>query len=328
MFDAMSIGGRAEQSGTESVAATLVRLWRESCGERFGFAYAQFEELMLEVAASHHFGSGAYEATPDAQKAAFFDSIRVKELVLARACALGNEPAWEAFLIEYREMLYSAAYGITKQDGVGRELADSLYAELFGMSARGEQRQSKLASYTGRGSLAGWLRSVLAQRYVDEYRKARRLVNIEDQDTDLLAATPEAPTIEEDAQREALGESVGEVLTQLAAQDRFLLHSYYLDGRNLAEIGKLLGVHESTISRRLKRLGQTLRQQILRKLKSSGLSSRAAEEALSCDVRDIDVNVRRLLQVAEKESFHEVQATEVQTSEVQAAKTFSAGEES
>src|SRR5271170_4640535 len=189
MFDAMSVGGQGEESGSESVSDMLPRLWRESSGERFGFTYGQFEELMLEVAAANHWGGDA-DSTPDADKAALLASIRVRELVLARACARGNEPAWEAFLIEYREMLYSAAYGITKQDAAGRELADSLYAELFGVSARGVERQSKLASYTGRGSLAGWLRSVLAQRFVDEYRKVRRTVSIEDQDAELLTAIP------------------------------------------------------------------------------------------------------------------------------------------
>ena len=304
----MSVVGRGEHSGTESVSDTLARLWRESPGQRFGFTYVEFEELILEVATSNQWGCDAGTAASEAQKAAFLASVRTKELVLARACAVGNEPAWEVFLVEYREMLYSAAYGITKQDGAGRELADSLYAELFGVSTRGEQRQSKLASYTGRGSLAGWLRSVLAQRYVDEYRKARRLVNIEDQDAEVLTVIPETSAIEGDAHREAVAESIGAVLRQLAGEDRFLLHSYYLDGRHLAEIATLLGVHESTISRRLKRLATSLRKQILKHLESSGLSRRAAEEALGGDVRDIEVNVRRLLQVGREESFQEVQA--------------------
>ena len=305
----MSVGGRGEQSVTEPMADMLARLWRESSGERFGFIYHQFEELMFEVAVANHWGEGASDATPDdVQKTAFFSSIKVKELVLARACALGSERAWEEFLIQYREMLYGAAYGITKQVGLGRELADSLYADLFGISTREGHRQSKLASYTGRGSLAGWLRSVLAQRYVDEYRKARRLVNIEDQDAELLTAIPETSSIDDDLHRKTLAECIGIVLTRMAAEDRFLLQAYYLDGRNLAEIAKLLDVHESTISRRLKRLGKSLRQQLLKHMQSSGLSRRAAEEALSGDVRDIDVNVGRFLQVAEEESFQEIQA--------------------
>jgi RNA polymerase sigma-70 factor (ECF subfamily) len=298
---------------SEAAGDVLAGLWRESSGERFGFRYEQFQALMLEVAASNGW---------DVQDVELLTSIRVKELVLARGCARGNEAAWEVFLTRYREILYSAAYAITKQDAAGRELADSLYAELFGVSAREGQRQSKLASYTGRGSLAGWLRSVLAQRYVDEYRKTRRLVSIEDQDTELLAAMPETSSIDGDLHRKVLAESIGAVLSQLAAEDRFVLHAYHLDGRNLADIARLLGVHESTISRRLKRLGKSLRKQILKHLQASGLSLGAAEEALSSDVRDIDVNVRRFLQVAGQESFHKVQALEGQ-----ATSRISTGEE-
>jgi len=310
----MEEGGSEASSMREAAADLLAGLWRESSGERFGFSYEQFEALVLEVAASNSW---------DARDVELIASIRVKELVLARACARGNEVAWEVFLTQYREVLYAAAYGITKQDAAGRELADSLYAELFGMSTRKGQRQSKLASYTGRGSLAGWLRSVLAQRYVDQYRKARRLVSIEDQDAELLIAMPETSATDGDLHRTALAESIGAVLAQLAAEDRFLLHAYHLDGRNLADIAKLLRVHESTISRRMKRLGKSLRKQILKHLEASGLSRRAAEEALSGDVRDIDVNVRRFLQVAGQESFQDVQAMDVQ-----AASRLSTGEES
>lgn len=299
---------------TSKAADVLAGLWLQSSGERFGYSYKWFEALMREVASSNGW---------DSHDARLLTSIRVKELVLARACAMGNDAAWEVFLSEYRETLYSAAYGMTKQDTAGRELADSLYAELFGLAAQDGHRQSKLASYTGRGSLAGWLRTVLAQRYVDEYRKARRLVSIEDQDAELLTAMPETSSVDDDVHRKAMAESIGVVLSQLPVEDRLLLQAYHLDGRNLADLAKLLGVHESTISRRLKRLGNGLRKQLLRHLQASGLSRRAAEEAISGDVRDIDVNVRRLLQVAGNESFHKVKATEVQTTSA-----FSAGEES
>ena len=298
----MQAGGRSEQEAAEVPADVLVRLWRECSVETFGFAYEQFAALMLEVSAANGWSAQDLELLPPG---------RVREVMLARACAAGSEAAWEKFLTEYREMLYSAAYAITKQDELGRELADSLYAELFGLTAHGEKRRSKLAFYTGRGSLAGWLRTVLAQRYIDDYRRSRRLVSIEDQDAELLTATPMTPAIHEDAHRSALAESIGAVFSQLGSEERFLLNAYHLDGRNLAEIGKLLRVHESTISRKLKRLTKDLRKQVFRHLQSAGLSRRAAEEALSANVDEIDVDVRRLLQVAGKEPFHKEKAVEV-----------------
>jgi RNA polymerase sigma-70 factor, ECF subfamily len=321
MIQDLDTGGRGRQPVTRPVADFIARLWVESLAERFDFTYEQFEALMLEIAALNRRDFDV--RTPDSEATELLASIRVKELVLARACALGNEAAWEMFLLEYREMLYSAANAITKEDALGRELADSLYGELFGISTRDGHRKSKLASYAGRGSLAGWLRSVLAQRYVDQYRKSRRLVSIEDQDAELLTAMPEKQSIDSDIHRKALAESVGAVLSRVAAEDRFLLHAYHLDGRSLADIARLLRVHESTISRRLKRLSKSLRKQILKHLQGSGLSRRAAEEALSGDVRDIDVNVRSILQVAGEESFNKQRAREVQ-----AANRFSTGEES
>jgi RNA polymerase sigma-70 factor (ECF subfamily) len=300
---------------TGSTADILLSLWQASGGERFGFSYSQFEELMLEVAASSNWGLAPGAQVSGAQvsigaQAEFLANIRARDLVLARACARGNEQAWEVFLTEYREMLYSAGYAIAGDNATGRELADSIYAELFGMTTPDGERRSKLDFYTGRGSLAGWLRSVLARRYIDDYRKARRLVSFDEridngeEDVAVAAQTPVLPpALLDETHRNKLRVCVGGVLAEMEPEDRFLLRSYYLDGRSLAEIGKLLGVHESTTSRRVKRLGISLRQRLLKKLQASGLSRRAAEEALSSDVRDLDVNVRQLLQVGAERPF-------------------------
>jgi RNA polymerase sigma-70 factor (ECF subfamily) len=305
---------------TGSTADILLRSWQASGGERFGFGYPQFEELMLEVAASSHWGLAPDAPVSTSAQSEFLANIRARDLVLARACATGNEQAWEVFLTEYRETLYSSAYAITGDKPTGRELADSLYAELFGMTTRDGRRRSKLEYYTGRGSLAGWLRSVLARRYIDDYRKRTRLVSLDEQMENGaadVAAAAQTLTLPDEAHCIRLGACVGTLLAEMESQDRFLLRTYYLDGRSLAEIAKLLGVHESTISRRVKRLGGTLRQRLLKKLQASGLSRRAAEEALSGDVRDLDVNVKELLQVAEEKAFQNrgVSALKVATGE-------------
>jgi RNA polymerase sigma-70 factor (ECF subfamily) len=74
-----------------------------------------------------------------------------------------------------------------------------------------------------------------------------------------------------------------------------ILSSYYLDGRTLAEIARMLGVHESTISRKLDKLAKSLRKQIVTALTKGGMSRRQAEEALEVDVRDLQVDIRRSL---------------------------------
>jgi RNA polymerase sigma-70 factor (ECF subfamily) len=242
--------------------------------------------------------------TAPAQLRVFCGSLKIEELVLARACAAGNERAWEVFMLRYREKLYDIGLHIAREDSAARELSDSLYADLYGTVMRNGERVSKLSSYTGRGSLEGWLRTVMAQEHVNRYRRQKRMVSL-DEETEEGAqfATPDPePAQAVDARLESVTD---EALGALPADERFILAAYYLDGRTLAEIARILSVHESTISRKLDRMVKSLRKQVLAGLARKGMSRRQAEEALAIDVRDITLNLRdRLAQDSSPEAFH------------------------
>ena len=102
-----------------------------------------------------------------------------KDLELARACERGDETAWDRFIAEYRPILYRSADAIDPSGGA-REVADSLYAELYGLKESDGKRKSLFAYFQGRSSLATWLRAILAQRYVDRIRGTRRLEELAD----------------------------------------------------------------------------------------------------------------------------------------------------
>jgi RNA polymerase sigma-70 factor (ECF subfamily) len=164
-------------------------------------------------------------------------------------------------------------------------------------------RSSKLVSYTGRGSLEGWLRTVMAQEFINRYRKQKRTVSLEEQTEEgvqFAAPVPE-PACASDPRLET---ATDEALAELSAEDRFTLASYYLDGRTLAEIARMLGLHESSVSRRLDRLSTGLRKRILAGLRMQGMSHAQAAEALETDVRDVQLNLRsRLMQDSEAKTF-------------------------
>jgi len=101
-------------------------------------------------------------------------SLRLSDLALAAACGAGIAAAWEEFVRRYRPILYTAARAIADDEFLARELADSLYADLYGMEDREGERRSLLDHFHGRSSLATWLRAVLAQRHVDYVRESRR----------------------------------------------------------------------------------------------------------------------------------------------------------
>ncbi len=286
--------------GLESAMADL---YKKSAGEALGLSPEKFAAILKEICEKYL----PAEAT-SSEVSELCASLRVEELALARACAAGHERAWEIFMLRYREKLYDIAAYIAKESSAARELADSLYADLYGTITRDGQRVSKLSSYTGRGSLEGWLRTVMAQEFVNRYRRQRRLVSLDEESEEgvqFAAADPE-PVAVVDLRIES---ATDEVLATLSAEDRFVLASYYLDERTLAEIARALSVHESTISRKLDKMAKSLRKKILAALERRGMSRRQAQEALEVDVRDLRVNIRnRLLQETASTAFPEKKA--------------------
>jgi RNA polymerase sigma-70 factor (ECF subfamily) len=278
-------------------------LYRKSRAQEFGISLEQFATILKDIQKKH---LPLEAAEKDKQR--LYESLRLEELALARGCAAGDERAWEAFLLRYRAKLYDIAGFIAKESSAARELADTLYADLYGTNTREGKRVSKLASYTGRGSLEGWLRTVMAQEYVNRYRRQRRLVSLDEESEEgVQFATPEPPVpTPVDSRVEA---ATDEVIGLLPSEDRFILASYYLDGRTLAEIARALSLHESTISRKLDKLAKSMRKQILAALIRRGMSRRQAQEALEIDVRDVTLNIRsRLTQESFVEAFSEKKA--------------------
>jgi RNA polymerase sigma-70 factor (ECF subfamily) len=286
-------------AGLESLVAEL---YQKSKGEEFGLSREQFARILQEIAAKYLSADAGQN-----EIRILCLSLRVEELALARACAAGQERAWEVFMLRFREKLYDVAGYIAKESSAARELADSLYADLYGTTAREGERVSKLASYTGRGSLEGWLRTVLAQEYVNRYRRQRRLVSLDEEREEGIqfAVVDPEPVAVVDTRVE---QATDQALAALLSEDRFILASYYLDGRTLAEIARTLGVHESTISRKLDKLAKSLRKQILAGLGRDGMSRRQAQEALEVDVRDIRLNVRNRLQESATSAFSKKKA--------------------
>ncbi len=284
--------------------AVAAALYERSGAAAYGLNAEQFAAILDEILRkyllpNHNTGLGLPGITAN-RKADFCAALRLEELALARACAAGNERAWQDFITRYRQRLHGMALHITRDAAHAAELADSLFADLYGINARDGLRNSKLVFYTGRGSLEGWLRTVMAQEFINRFRKQKRTVSLEEQTEEgvqFAAAVPDQVSTSNRGSEERLEAATDEALAELSAEDRFTLASYYLDGRTLAEIARTLGLHESSVSRRLDRLATGLRKRILAGLRTRGMSHAQAAEALETDVRDLQLNLRsRLVQ--------------------------------
>jgi RNA polymerase sigma-70 factor (ECF subfamily) len=245
-------------------------------------------QLTLERSVAHHFtnatshlSGGASSnthsntpshASPDARAVqAYLDSLHAADLALACACSDGNAAAWDFFMARFRPELYRAGRAIAGESA-GRELADSLYAELYGLREVAGQRKSLFDYFLGRSKLTTWLHAILAQRHVDGIRRARRTEPLEEDEAGerVYAAqqtlTGNSTTSSPDPERNRFLAILQAVLTAaldaLEPRDRLRLAYYYVEGLTLAEIGRLVGEHEATVSRKLERTRREIRKHV------------------------------------------------------------------
>ena len=206
------------------------------------------------------------------------------DLALASQCASGNDAAWERFVREYRPVLYRAADALDST-GRARELADALYADLYGLKERGGERQSLFRYYHGRSSMATWLRAVLAQRFVDRVRADRRLDPLPDEAEVESPAKPPDPDRTGDAAR--FERALGETLSALDARDWLRLACYYAQELTLAETGRVLRESEATASRQLARTRRALREGVERRLRADGLDDAQIAQCFTAVTDDV-----------------------------------------
>src|SRR5687767_6201119 len=99
-----------------------------------------------------------YSETPDVEEIKdFLQQIQADDLFLALGCANGNERAWWEFDQHHRSYLERVARHLARTDVDAEEVVDTVYVELYGTRVVNGERVSKFATYSGRGSLRGWL---------------------------------------------------------------------------------------------------------------------------------------------------------------------------
>jgi RNA polymerase sigma factor (sigma-70 family) len=269
--------------------AALVRAYDRSNAARWGLSRDAFQAA-LEASIAHAF---AGQDTSAARLEQYVSSLHVEDLALAAACAAGHEPAWDHFMREHRPALYRAADAMDPSGGA-RELADSLYADLFGWRDRaGSGRESLFRYFHGRSRLSTWLRAVLAQRRVDALRAGRRLDPLPDQDSGAELSVAADPRPDRARWVDAMRRALAGAIAALAPRDRLRLTCYYVQDLTLAAIGRLLREHEATVSRHLTRTRREIRDAIERRLREEDrLDDRAIAEcfeSLAADAGTMDL---------------------------------------
>jgi RNA polymerase sigma factor (sigma-70 family) len=300
-----STGPSSLLAACEPLAASL---YSHSVAARWGLSQSQFN-CGLERSVRKRFQEGA--PSPDRLEE-YLLTLHLEDLALATACIEGAEAAWEYFVAEYRGYLHAAAGAIMKSGRYGanpQELADALFSDLFGLMDGKRGERSLFRYFHGRSSLKTWLRTVLAQRHVDVIRSQRRMESLDVEDGEKPVLPPDRLQTQplQDPHRahylSCFTAALQQSLKLLSPGDRERLELYYVRQMKLAEIGRQLGEHESSVSRNLERIRQELRalaEQHLRDVFS--LSDAEIRQCFEYAAEDVPIDFRQMFPDAKPEA--------------------------
>jgi len=183
------------------------------------------------------------------------------------------EKTYKGFICDLVRFFYSTTFA-------AQDLADSILADLFLPDRSGS---SRIASYDGRSSLSTWLRVVVCNRAINAKRCSAVVKN-----TDIQAEIPDEPalqnielTVRAKRYGKALGDSLATACRSLTPRERLILLWRYEDGLQLGQIARLLGIHQSNVTRQLERMQNKVRDEVVAVLsRKHGLSNPAINECI------------------------------------------------
>lgn len=282
----------------------VARLHEQARAARWGLGIEAFSNVLERAVLKRMNPSGLTVA----QREEFLTTLHLEDLTLAQACAAGRETAWEFFVETYRPYLRSAAAAILRASATSAEaceLADSLFAELYGLTDGKTGERSLFRYFHGRSSMKTWLRAVLAQRHIDAVRAARRFESLDEPDGDgkvrELADGAVLPVGDPHRTKyiSLFQAALGAALEKIEPRDRERLRFYYVEEETLALIGKKLGEHESSVSRNLERIRREMKANVEECLKKAHPGPALSDEQIALcfeyAAEDVPIDLGKLL---------------------------------
>jgi RNA polymerase sigma-70 factor (ECF subfamily) len=185
--------------------------------------------------------------------------LHVADLYLACGCVRRDAAAIAIFDREFLAPIPAIlARGGTPAE-VGTEVIQVLRERLL---VGDRQRPPRIADYSGRGPLAGWLRVASVREASKVFRHERVHASLRPDDLP-PAATPEEATIRA-RYGGAFREAFRDAFRALAAEERLLLRLHFAEGLNLDGLAVALGFSRATAGRRIVAARTQLRDETLR----------------------------------------------------------------
>lgn len=279
----------------------------------------------LRKTAGKYLLSASTEQVTRQEVSVFFEQIQSDDLFLALACAAGNERAWWEFDQQHRSYLERVARHLAKTEVDAQEVVDQVYVDLYGTKLVDGERVSKFSTYSGRGSLRGWLRTVIWHSLVDLHRGSHDVVSLDEMTENVGEGAAHANFAEvvpdgedqmidhltRDRYRKATVDAIGKAFASLEPHEKLLLLYYHVENLKLREIARLVEneasplrgwfqrksstrekdpssrIHESTIMRWLEKSYARVLQIFRGELQATGLKGEEIDICMDLATQDL-----------------------------------------
>ena len=225
----------------------------------YGVRLECFKESLHKTARKYILNSAGEVSAAELKD--FLRQIQAEDLFLALACANGSERAWWEFDQQHRAYLERVARHLASTDIDAQEVVDTVYVELYGTRVVDGERVSKFSTYSGRGSLRGWLRTVIWHSLVDLHRASHDEVSLDEMTENVgegfahasfadAAPGGEDEMIEQIAKQRYKKATVSAIETafgNLDAHEKLLLLYYHVENLKLREIARLVESQSSPL---------------------------------------------------------------------------------
>jgi RNA polymerase sigma-70 factor (ECF subfamily) len=232
---------RAEAAHAPAVADALVRA--------LSSARAAWPAFADDEALAAHLGR-CIEPT-DVLPAAL-EQLNAGDLCLALGCARGAPDAIRAFEDATFGDLDRAWRGRTP---LGTELDDTKQVLRARLYVGGEETPPKILSYSGRGTLRGFMRAVIARETINAFSRAKPEVPSDDA---LFAALPGTSEDAETTRLKALykpvlREAFVGAIARLPPAEKNLLRYRYAENLSVQQVAAIYAIHRETAGLRIER---------------------------------------------------------------------------
>ncbi len=194
------------------------------------------------------------------------------DLEFAQQCCSGSKPAWDEFVDKYSRLIYTYINAVLRQnsqDLFSPENTQDIFQDIFLSLSNDNFR--KLNSFKAKNgcSLASWLRQITVNLAIDFLRKHKPAASLDQADEDgfvlkdLLADPGDSAS--QLANQEEKISGLKACISELDADDRFIIEFNIYRGLGLEELRQLLQMARGAIDMQKARIIQRLKECFKRK---------------------------------------------------------------